>query len=670
MRCLEIVRRPLGTPPGEGKEQDVDVSYQVLSYLVCLLANSMDYSSEEDSDISDSEISSYIEKPYQELKSGKHRVSYPNDIFRCPFCKGKKKQDYRYKDLLQHSSGVGKGSANRSALQKANHLALAKYLEIDLANPLEPKQPVVQPETVHKPPEQDDLFVWPWTGIIVNLSTKPEDGNASLMKDFSKYRPLEVHTLWNDGDSSGYAIIDFRKDWTGFEDAMSFEKAFEARRHGKRDWKECETHPVSSVYGWCARADDYKSEGPIGDYLRRNGALKTISDIVEEAKQEKDNIVASLSMEIDVKNEDLNKWQSKYDETSRSLIRMSEDKDRLLQAYNEEMRKLQRAARDHTRRILGENDKLKDDLDSQRKQLERRSKELNKQEALTEIERRKLDEERSKNDVKNNSLNLASMEQKKADENVLRLIEEQKREKEAALNKILQLEKELDVRQKVEMEIEELKGSIQVLKHMGGEDDVAIKQKILEMAKQLDDKMDEMNDLQSLNQTLIVKERTSNDELQEARKELIVGLTDMLSGRTMIGIKRMGELDEKPFQNACKERFSNVEASFKAAQLCSMWEVHIKKPDWHPFKVIEDEGVSREVINEEDEKLKDLKNEYGNEVYEAVTTALMEMNEYNPSGRYIVPELWNFREGRKATLKEVIAYILKQLKLTPKRKRY
>ncbi|KAL9677664.1 hypothetical protein QQ045_005898 [Rhodiola kirilowii] len=76
----------------------------------------------------------------------------------------------------------------------------------------------------------------------------------------------------------------------------------------------------------------------------------------------------------------------------------------------------------------------------------------------------------------------------------------------------------------------------------------------------------------------------------------------------------------------------------------------------------------KESINEEDEKLSDLKKEWVVEICSAVTTALKEMNEYNPSGRYIVSELWNYKEGRKASLKEVIAYILRNLK-TLKRKR-
>lgn len=76
----------------------------------------------------------------------------------------------------------------------------------------------------------------------------------------------------------------------------------------------------------------------------------------------------------------------------------------------------------------------------------------------------------------------------------------------------------------------------------------------------------------------------------------------------------------------------------------------------------------QEVIDEEDEKLKNLKNNYGDEVYDAVVKAVKEVNEYNPSGRYIVQELWNFKQERKAPLKEGIEFILKQWKVH-KRKR-
>jgi len=56
---------------------------------------------------------------------------------------------------------------------------------------------------------------------------------------------------------------------------------------------------------------------------------------------------------------------------------------------------------------------------------------------------------------------------------------------------------------------------------MGGEDDSGVKKKMEEMSEELQDKIEEMEGLEALNQTLVVKERMSNDELQDARKELI-----------------------------------------------------------------------------------------------------------------------------------------------------
>ncbi|KAF5808358.1 putative Zinc finger-XS domain-containing protein [Helianthus annuus] len=97
----------------------------------------MDISSGEESEFSDSEITEYKDKPYEQLRNGTPKVKYPGGIFKYPFCAGKKKQNFKYKDLHQHASGVSKGSSNRSAKQKANHLALTLYLENELADEAE-----------------------------------------------------------------------------------------------------------------------------------------------------------------------------------------------------------------------------------------------------------------------------------------------------------------------------------------------------------------------------------------------------------------------------------------------------------------------------------------------------------------------------------------------------
>ena len=87
------------------------------------------------------------------------------------------------------------------------------------------------------------------------------------------------------------------------------------------------------------------------------------------------------------------------------------------------------------------------------------------------------------------------------------------------MKKVLELERQLDAKQKLEMEIEELKGKVQVMSHLG--DDTKVQEEIKKMNDELEAKLEEMGYIEELNQTLLMKERQSNYELQEAWKELI-----------------------------------------------------------------------------------------------------------------------------------------------------
>jgi len=77
------------------------------------------------------------------------------------------------------------------------------------------------------------------------------------------------------------------------------------------------------------------------------------------------------------------------------------------------------------------------------------------------------------------------------------------------------------MKQELELEIQQLKGSLSVLKHMEDDEDVEILKKVDNLQKDLRDKQQSLQDIDALNQALIVKERESNDELQEARQALV-----------------------------------------------------------------------------------------------------------------------------------------------------
>jgi len=94
------------------------------------------------------------------------------------------------------------------------------------------------------------------------------------------------------------------------------------------------------------------------------------------------------------------------------------------------------------------------------------------------------------------------------------------KEKEKLHKKIHDLERGLDAKQSLELEIERLKGALQVRNHIG-ETDLEEKKKLEEIKMELQEKEEELEGVEDLQQTLVVQERKTNDELQDARKKLI-----------------------------------------------------------------------------------------------------------------------------------------------------
>ncbi|XP_077239008.1 factor of DNA methylation 2-like [Tasmannia lanceolata] len=407
---------------------------------------------------------------------------------------------------------------------------------------------------------------------------------------------------------------------------------------------------------------DYKSRHLEEIERKYNEACVSLSRMTQE-KEKLHQVCIEGADEIDAKNKQLKEMELKYNEACLSLDRMIEENQ---------------ACRKGASEIAALNEHL-EEMESKYNEaclsLSRMTEENQAcREGASEIAalNEHLEEMESKYDEACLSLSRMTEENQACREETRKMNEKLKfdlecrrKELQQQLKKYVpQNENEEEVttkRKKVKKELQLTKGKLQLLEHMRPKNDWEFHQEIEGLGRELQDKEDEISDLETMN-ALIIKERTSNNELQEVRKELISGMNDLFSNRSSIGVKKMGMLDVKPFRIACKKIFSSGEAVVKAVELCSLWEEYIKNPQWHPFKRIIIDGELQEIIDPDDEKLKGLKDEWGEEVYMAVAKALMELNEYNPSGRYSVPELWNFGENRKACLKDVIQYIMKQLK--------
>jgi len=94
------------------------------------------------------------------------------------------------------------------------------------------------------------------------------------------------------------------------------------------------------------------------------------------------------------------------------------------------------------------------------------------------------------------------------------------KEKEKFHKKNHDLDRGLDAKQTLELEIDQLKGALQVMNHIL-ETDLEEKKKLEAIKMELHEKKDELEGVIDLQQALVVQERKTNDELQDARKKLV-----------------------------------------------------------------------------------------------------------------------------------------------------
>ncbi|KAL4291699.1 hypothetical protein GQ457_14G026270 [Hibiscus cannabinus] len=102
------------------------------------------------------------------------------------------------------------------------------------------------------------------------------------------------------------------------------------------------------------------------------------------------------------------------------------------------------------------------------------------------------------------------------------------------------------------------------------------------------------------------------------------------ASQSTIGTKRMGELNREPFIDECKKKLGRNNWCLKSMELCSLW---------HPFKIDPENNRAHEnllriksqfpqfIIDEDDESMKELKDEWGDMIYKAVIDALLEMDD-------------------------------------------
>ncbi|KAF0918315.1 hypothetical protein E2562_023386 [Oryza meyeriana var. granulata] len=487
-----------------------------------------------------------------------------------------------------------------------------------------------------------ELLVWPWTGV---LATATDDDTAAdavsalafhVQQHFAGVPTTALQeAAADDGHGHGhhFLVLHFGKSWAGLRDAMSLHGRFAGA--GRREWRRRgEGATAGAVYGWAAGEEDLRGDGAVGRFLREAGGSARSAEDVEK---DEGRVAAKLAGIADEHERRARILEAKCEKMAEAAQKAEAYRSWL----DDELKELRKIAEsiipEMNRDVHEENEKLVSALDGTRKEIDTKLQRIEELKGALEI----------------SSLRLPTRECNVGDHAQM-LHETHKQEMESIYAKLNQLEKQLEQRQALVSTIRELNMKVQPGEGLRKEDHEHIYSIMICLRTIVDEEKERLVDSCA---DLMKRLQTNSDELQEHRQELIKGFEN-----TIIWIKRMGELDERPFHLACKRKHRDDDPGGKAARLITYWQEELKKPSWHPFTTIQVDGEEKEVVDEDDPKLRQLCIDYGDSVCNAVKAAITELNEYNPHGRHAMNELWNFSEGRKATMREVVKYILEKLK--------
>ncbi|KAH1210112.1 Factor of DNA methylation 5 [Glycine max] len=255
----------------------------------------------------------------------------------------------------------------------------------------------------------DERYVWPWTGIVANIFGKPkhepvECDSMYWLRKFEQYKLEEDYVLHCAEDPTGYVVLEFGTEWTGFTQMMKLDTDFLVDNHGKKDYYESRKMGYSSgLFGWRAQAEYYNSEGLVGNFLRQKAELKTTSMVAQDSLNEKTETLDHLYGEIGSVNKKISDMESKYIEYYMSLDRMMKEiekkRDLLHQTHDHVncapvLKSMVMRGREITYKAMEKNKKLQQEIDTMNDELDRWCQQLIEQEKSTIQQRRKFEEEK------------------------------------------------------------------------------------------------------------------------------------------------------------------------------------------------------------------------------------------------------------------------------------